>query len=218
MNAQNMNSPQEFGQAIGAEVSKLVQEHRQALDADRQTLIQEVRANTEHAVKYMSETAQSNAQNIEAQAVARIESIVGEAEKRLASVSSDLGRLSGSLLEAVKRVDARIETLEAETRKAATAIADAETSKEKAEEAREEADKAAAFLAMSGDAEIERMTDEVNFRSREKKILAELKQEREAMEVSADRKADAIQRGLNKYYPKFQENLERIAAEAEEDE
>lgn len=95
------------------------------------------------------------------------------------------------------------------------AKAEAEAATVKSQEEREKAEKATALLMLQGDVEIERMTQTTAFQNRERATLQALKNERAELEDGFDRKAEAIQRGVQQYYPKLQEELDRIVSESE---
>lgn len=207
--SENENMAQQIAQQVAQHISQQVElavtAYRQSLDEERQAIAQHARQQAENTANFVSRTFETEIGDIHSS----MDSAIAEATKGIESVVS-------TLTEQVSAMSQRVSELEASAAKSATAEAEAIKAKEQAEEERDNAEKASAFLAMSGDAEIERMTNEVNFRTREKRILAELKAEREAMEVEADRKADAIQSGLQKYYPEFKENLEKIAEQEDE--
>lgn len=95
-------------------------------------------------------------------------------------------------------------------REAEVAKAEAEEKIAKAKEEREAAEKASAMLALQGTVEVDRMTAEVAFEQKRKRILAELKAEESSLGDEYDRKADYLQKGVIHYFPDLAKNLEEI--------
>lgn len=240
MNDHQGQSPAVIAQQVAGQVSEYlrseIREVVSSIATERDVLVNAIRSEAQETTgRYASQV-----EELSTQAIARFEEssqrVSDDVARRFAEgvkivsdrgvqeVTEAAGR-AGKVIEAsvaeLRELAEVARTATAEAREAvATAErvkAEAEAMTVKAQEEREKSEKATSLLMLQGDIEVERMVQTTAFQNRERATLQALKNQRAELEDGFDRKAEAIQRGVQQYYPELYAELDRIVSEAEED-
>lgn len=241
MNEHQGQSPAAIAQQVAGQVSDYlrseIRDVASSIATERDALVNAIRSEAQATTgRYASQV-----EELSTQAIARFEAasqkvsddvarrfaegvkvVSDRGVQEVAEAASRAGELIGTSMADLRELTEAARTATAEAREAVAtaerAKADAETATATAQEEREKAEKATALLMLQGDVEIERMTQTTAFQNRERATLQALKNERAELEDGFDRKAEAIQRGVQQYYPELHEELDRIVSEAENEE
>lgn len=240
MNEYQGQTPTAIAQQVAGQISEYlrseIQQTVSSIATERDALVNAIRSEAQETTgRYASQV-----EELSTQAIARFEEsslrVSDDVARRFAEgvkivsnqgvqeVTEAAGR-AGEMIESsvagLRELSEVARTATAEAREAVAKAerikAEAEAMMVKAQAEQEKSEKATALLMLQGDIEVERMVQTTAFQNRERATLQSLKNQRAELEDSFDRKAEAIQRGVQQYYPDLHEELDRIVSEAEKD-
>lgn len=207
------------------------------IDTDRQAASDALRSEMKELVQRLGGAVDAKVENIDA----RISEMTREHEKQVAAVQAaarssaeTVGEQLRAQAEAVTLDIARKATIEREAlaaqieeaRKVAAEAAKAQAQAEstqmsadrriaEAEKAEAEAKRAVQIMNLRGEHEVNRATQEVEFKQRRKSTLSALDAEESEMANRFDAEAEQIEKGLERFYPEMRARLEELAQSAD---
>lgn len=207
------------------------------IDTDRQAASDALRAEMKDLVQRLGGAVDAKVENIDA----RISEMTREHEKQVAAVQSAARSSIDTMVEQMRAagesvardmertataereaVAAQIEEARKVAGEAAKAQAQAESTQmsadrriAEAEKAEAEAKRAVQIMNLRGEHEVNRATQEVEYKQRRKSTLAALDAEESEMANRFDAEAEQIEKGLERFYPEMRARLEELAQSAD---
>lgn len=221
------NLPDQIGKALADSTGTLGNTVKQ-LQQQVQELADAKRAGDEQHRHHLAELQQSQAKYIAdlrgdhaAQLSALREAVTGQAravaekwaehDEAVAKQRAELVQLAAEARDAVKAAT------EAEA-KAARAEESAERKEAEATERAEWAERAVQIMTLRGEHVVNQAEAEVQMKAKRRATLAALDAEEDQMTAKFDQEGEAIDRGINRFYPEMKERLATLTEEAEQDE